>query len=605
MTTLAQSAVDQGSTETRSRSRGGQVTALVDLVALVVLTAFASWTVLYLLALAGIVSSAVAFWGWVVLVPVAVVLVVRRLRGVLDAVAPSAPWIPLGIGVLAAVAALVVVRPDLDDASYVVRSAWIAAHGDVRVGDVIFSGGRWPGMANQTPYLPSVEALLGWLSRVTGLSAGTVVYVVLPPLAAFLGVWALNLLFRAWGTRRPAACLALAALFLVMGGADHASWGNLNVARIWQGKVLFLSLVVPLVFALAAAFWSAESRRVRRAALVLVAVAGIAGVGLSPAATFVAPGVMAVCLVPGLVRRRWADALRLFAAGAGPALVAGSVVLAAGPAREGPVPGPATENPWFKVLGTGVPAVVVAGAAVVSVLACLAPRRWAAGSPVAAWTCLAAVVAGSAIWIPQVYGLAARVMGTDAIAWRLTWLVPVPALVGLLAGLPRWSRVPVGPIAGVLAALALVWGGLPIWSADNGAHLARPPAWKIASADLAAARWAAAQDSGGRVLAPTAVSAALGVVDPDVRPVGSRLDYMAHYLDQPGARMPERAALQRLADGGADPADLAAAPRALADLDVAVTCGAPDGVLARQVLLPAGYEKQFSEGPISCYTRTR
>jgi hypothetical protein len=165
--------------------------------------------------------------------------------------------------------------------------------------------------------------------------------------------------------------------------------------------------------------------------------------------------------------------------------------------------------------------------------------------------------------------------------------------------------VPVGPIAGVLAALALVWGGLPIWSADNGAHLAQPPAWKIASADLAAARWAAAQDSGGRVLAPTAVSAALGVVDPDVRPVGSRLDYMAHYLDQPGARMPERAALQRLADGGADPADLAAAPRALADLDVAVTCGAPDGVLARQVLLPAGYEKQFSEGPISCYTRTR
>jgi hypothetical protein len=580
------------------------VTALIDLVPLVAMTAFATWTVLYLVALAGLIPSAVAFWAWVALLPACVVLVVRTLRGALDALpATSAPWIPLGLGVLAAVAALVVVRPDLDDAFYVVRSAWIAAHGDVRVGDAIFSGGRWPGMANQTPYLQSVEALFGWLARVTGLSAGTVVYVLVPPIAAFVGVWALHVLFRAWRAARPVACLALAALFLVMGGAAHASWGNLNLARIWQGKVLFLPLLVPLVFALAAAFWSAESLKVRRSLLGALVVAGIAGVGLTPAATFVAPGVMVVCLAPGLVRRRWADAVRLFVAGAGPALVAGCVVVVAGPAREGPPPG-ATGNPWLKVLGTGVPAGVVVVAAAVSVLACVWPRRWVSSPPVGRWTCVAAVGAGLVICIPQAYELAARIMGTDAIAWRLTWLVPVPGLVGLLAGLPRWSRFPTGPIAGVAAAGVLVWGGLPIWSEANGAHLARPPAWKIAPAELAAARWAAAQDSGGPVLAPTTVSAALGVVDPDVRPVGSRLEYMVEYTDQPGAHMAERIMLQLLADGGVDPASLNAAPGALAELHVDIVCGPSDSTLVRDVLVPAGYERQFSEGPLSCFLRS-
>lgn len=598
MTTLVQAPAEDARAPVSRRRPAALIEAVADLVVLSAVALFASWTVCYLLALAGLIPSAAAFWGWVATVPIVGTLVLTRLRRVLDAVPSGSPWVPLGVGVLFAIGALVVVRPDLDDASYVVRSTWIAAHGDVRVGDVVFSGGRWPGMPFQTPYLQSIEALLGWLARVTGLQAGTVVYVLFPPVAAFLGVWALGMLLRAWRARAVSAGLLLAAVFLVTGGATHASWGNLDLARIWQGKVTFLAVVVPLTFALCAAFWSAEERGARRAALALVCCAGISGVGLSTAAVFVVPGIVVVALAPGLVTRRWADALRLFSVGAVPSLLAGAVVVWAGESASGVLPQP-DGSPWQKVLGDGVPPIVVGLGAAAALVTVLSPRVAACGS-VGRWTALAAILAGVAVAVPPVYAVAVRLMGTNAVAWRLTWIVPVPALVGLLAGL-RWARFRFGLVAALVVASVLVAGGVPLWSADNGARLAAPPNWKMYPEDVAAARWVAALRPAGPVLAPATTSAALGVVTADVRPVGTRQDYMVMYVGVPGTRMDQRLTLQHLADGGADPTDLAAAPAALAALHVDVACSHPADALVQGVLLPAGYREAFSSGPLHCY----
>ncbi|SFD94795.1 DUF6077 domain-containing protein [Blastococcus tunisiensis] len=594
---------DAGGPAGRAPLRRARLVAFADLTVLSGVAVFAGWCVCYLVALAGVAPSSVAFWTWLATAPLVVAATVRWLRPVLAGIPAASPWPPLALALGAAVGSLLVVRPDLDDASYVVRSTWIAAHGDVRVGDVLFSDGAWPGLAAQTPYLPSIEALLGWVARVSGLSAGTVVYVLFPPVVAAGAVWALWMLLRAWGVRRPGACLALAGVFLVFGGATAASWGNLHLGRIWQGKVVFLALVVPLLYAVVAALWKVEGERARRAALLVTALLGVASVGLTPAAIFVVPGVVLVALVPGLLARRPALAGAAFAAGAGPALAAGAVTVLAGEARGIGLVDAAAAGPWAKVLGTGIPAAVVVVAAVVVLLGGLWPRWWSGADAAGRWTAAAAVGAGLLIAVPVLYDVAVAVMGTDAIAWRLTWIVPVPALVGMLAAIPGGPRrLPLGVPVAVVVAGALVWGGVPLWSTTNGARLA-PAEWKISPAHLKMARWVAAQEPAGRVAAPVESTAALGVVTADVRRVGSRPAYMADYADLPGAQMAERGVLQRLADGGAAPADLAAAPAALTALDVQIVCTFADAVPLLDLLGAEGYEQRFSNGALTCVER--
>jgi hypothetical protein len=470
---------------------------------------------------------------------------------------------------------------------------------------VIFSDGVWPGIPGQTPYLPSIEALIGWLARASGVSAGTLVYSVLPPIVAFASVWTLWMLFRAWGARYASSCLVLACVFLLWGGNAHASWGNLHIARIWQGKVTFLAVVVPLVFAAAAAFWTARGDPGRRSALAVVGLCAVAGIGLTPAAVFVGAGVACIAAVPGLVQRRWADTGMLLAVGAGPPLLAGVVALVLGQTSGiDPVNASTGEDPWQKVLGYGLPAQVVIVAAVVTVLGVVWPSRWSASGSVGRVIGAASVAAGLLIAVPPVFDLAVALMGTDAIAWRLTWLVPVPALVGLLAGLPLGSWL-LTRLVGLLVAGLLVWSGLPLWSAANNALVTAPGAWKVEPAVLGSARWIAAQEPASPVLAPVAMSAALGMVSADVAPVGSRSWYLDAYADVPEARVDDRRALQRLTDGVIDPADLARAPDALDRLDVDIACSASANVTMLGVLEQAGFTEAYVNGPWECWVAPR
>jgi hypothetical protein len=128
-------------------------------------------------------------------------------------------------------------------------------------------------------------------------------------------------------------------------------------------------------------------------------------------------------------------------------------------------------------------------------------------------------------------------------------------------------------------------------------------AWKIAPVHLEAARWAAGQQPRGRVLAPVETSAALGVVTADVQPVGSRDMYMAVYDDHPGALMRERWILQRLADGGADPLDLQAAPAALVALRVQIACAPVAPTPLMELLAGAGYAQGFTNERLTCFER--
>lgn len=531
---------------------------------------FAIWTVLYHLALVAPLPAGWVFGVWVCLSGFVVLARLwRRDRyGVVRQSGHPGPAIV--VAALFAAASSVVVRPDLDDASYTVRSTWVAANGGLRAGDVIFSGGRWPGLPEQTPYLPSVESLFGWLARTSGISAGDVVYSAYVPIASFGAVWALWTLLREWRVRRPTLALALSSVFLLWGGSMHASWGNLHFARIWQGKVTLVAILVPLVYAWCARYWASSTNTGRRVALGLLGAAGIVGTGLSSTGIFVVPGVMVIASCVGLVTRRVRAALVLFLVGAGYPLVVGAVVKVIGKTSQA-IPGSA-EDPWVRTLGSGSQAWVAAVAAALALAAVAAPTIVRLTGVEGRITAAAAVVAGALVAVPTLFAPAISLMGTDAVAWRLVWIVPVPAIVGLLACLPGGrGRIPAAVIP-VVAGVALVLGGSPIWSAANGAALERPGSWKVNAVDLATARWIVGQRAPGLYLAREQVVAAVGTLSAELRPVGSRGGYMAPYGGVPDAQIASRTTLQRWVDGLAAPAELEGVPAALDQLGVTLVC---------------------------------
>lgn len=585
---------------------------LVDGCLDVAVAALALWTVLYWTALGGVpLMPVLVVWavGLAGLVWVRVRVRSPWLRGVPDATAVQTSVV-LVVAAGAALLSSVVSRPDGDDASFVARSTWIADRGSLPTGDFVFGEPGWPATFGSSPNVSSVEALHGALARATGLPTGDVVYRYAVPLATFAAVWALWVLLRAWGARRPVASLLLALAFLLLGGYAHATFGNMFLARIWQGKAVLLAVLVPYLYAVVATLWrrtAGETARpgdLARTAAVLVGV-GLAGVGVSSTAVFLVPLVAGATGLGLLVARRWREAVVVvLAACAGP-LVAGvmTVLSPVGARNEG---GRATDWLWVRVLGDEpVVGALVAGA-VLLVAAGVAWPRWFGAVDRPAQVGLAlALTAGFLCTVPPLYSVLTALTGGDAIAHRLAWVLPVPAVVGLVASLParRWG-VPVLP-AVALALVAVLAAGQPLWAASNGASVGRPGTWKVRDqADLAAARWIVEQDPRGRYLAANWVAMMTGVLTSELRPVGTRMDYVRSLEAVPGARAGERELLQAVADGDTTlrvPGNAGHVERALDELDVEVACVAWSDDFTTGVF--ADWQPGFAYGPWTCWSR--
>jgi hypothetical protein len=102
-------------------------------------------------------------------------------------------------------------------------------------------------MANWPP-IASYDELAGAVAHRIGTLAGNVVYLVVPPLATFLSVLALWRLLRAWRLRSVTVALSAVLVFLLFDGTSaYGSPGNLFLTQLWQGKVILLCLLVPLL----------------------------------------------------------------------------------------------------------------------------------------------------------------------------------------------------------------------------------------------------------------------------------------------------------------------------------------------------------------------
>ncbi len=153
----------------------------------------------------------------------------------------SAPWlwatgwlVALVCGGLAAFLA----TPDGDDAYFVNLSTWVAERGNFPLRDTMISSGVFPAIQGHSPPIHSVEGLIGSIARVLGLEAGTVTYVLVPPLVTMLVVLVLTLLIAEAGI--PAAPVALlggtAALPLGHRPRADTAWGWFFALRTGRAR---------------------------------------------------------------------------------------------------------------------------------------------------------------------------------------------------------------------------------------------------------------------------------------------------------------------------------------------------------------------------------
>ena len=505
--------------------------------------------------------------------------------------------VALAWAVALAVLSLFLVNPNADDSEYVHLSSWVAAHGGFPVGDTLFSDQALPAIFY--PPLSSYEALVGAFARTTELPVQDVVYFSAPPVAAALSVLALWRLLRRWRVRAPATALTVAIAFLMLDAAGMRTFGSFWLARMWQGKVIFVAVLVPLLIALLVEY---AERPTRRGALLLGA-AGVAAVGLTTTAIFVVPVVAAGCLLPLLLTARRRAATGLAATLAYP-LAAGAFTLAVG-----------GRNPQVYTAAEVVPR--VAGARRPRARGARVRRRRgrARGAGADPQRCggadggRAGAGGGAAV---RAGGHARHVPGHGA---RRGAVAPLLGAAGRGAGrrarrrgaAERPGRRRALPAVAVGAAL-LAWG-TPVWSAAAGTRVTASPQYKLSRHELTATRHVlAVTHPGDVILAPRPLSQALlkrsgavVVIDPADR-------YVRALDADPAAHASDRLLLENFASHGlatlghpghgASTAPLLAL--ALRRLHVDLACVRPGEQRARALLRSQGFTPVLGTKRISC-----
>jgi len=140
----------------------------------------------------------------------------------------------------------------------------------------------------------------------------------------------------------------------------------------------------------------------------------------------------------------------------------------------------------------------------------------------------------------------------DAVAWRTLWVLPLPAMVGLVVTAPRAGMRAAQVVAPVVVLAVLAATGTPITSGGNrGAELVWPPAYDLPRPEAAsAATLAALVDDGGRVAGPEEVDFAVSVLTTRVRATNPRSSYLVGRHVGEGFAPGERAVLSRALDSG-------------------------------------------------------
>jgi MFS family permease len=425
-----------------------------------------------------------------------------------------------------------------------------------------------------------------------GVSGPSVAYFVFPPVFTFLATWALWRLIRAWTPRNAWLCFLLGSVFLVWSAQYPLTSGSYFLARIWQGKVALVAWLIPTLYVYLTRWIG------RRDALtaVLLLTAGFGSIGLTGSATFVIPLVVLAAVIPLAARLEW-RALPVPLATAAIPFGIGVFVLSRFPLAESIGTGELPSQAWFyqQAVGSGI----VGAVAAFGIWA--APWIARSGPPVRITSGLAVVVA--LLTIPGSIALFADVSGLGGTLRRLLWVVPFPALVGLLVAVPLVRRagvlVPVGVVLAVGALVAVA--GNPLWMVNGRNVLHYPPRLHVAQVERVRAILRH-YDGDKPILADKTTMLGISILTADPKAVDAR----THYLKHTRLSREEKAARIALTDFimKPRPEPTAEVRRALAELDVGLIC-VP---LGRQQFIPVieglgPYREAFTTKGVVCAER--
>src|SRR5581483_11445502 len=207
-----------------------------------------------------IMSGTSSLWwpGWVVAAASVVVALLAVQRAVTPAdragggepagTSPIGTLLALGSGAGLGIFSVFTLRVDPDDTFYVNRAAWVAQHGTIPTHDTMFSDQTLPAIRGAGVPVQSIETFQGAIAHIFHVAAGSAAYLLTPPIGTFLAVWALWRLIRAWAPRRLALCFTLGLVYLLWAGTTGANLGVFFLARMQQGKVIFVAMLVPLLY---------------------------------------------------------------------------------------------------------------------------------------------------------------------------------------------------------------------------------------------------------------------------------------------------------------------------------------------------------------------
>jgi hypothetical protein len=454
----------------------------------------------------------------------------------LDGAVAALAW---GVGL--AVLSLFIVRPDTDDAQYVHLSGWIAANGRFPLRDIMFSDQHLPSLF--FPPLSSYEALIGTFARGIPVSVPDLVYLGVVPVASFAAVLALWRLLRTWRVPLIGLALTVAVVFLLYDARGHWMPGSYFIGRNWQGKVLYVTILIPVALSLLADYSARPSRR----GLLLLGAAGIAGVGLTTTAIFTLPVLAVACLIPALRAHPRTALTGMLATSAYP-LAMGALTLALGGRNPDEYTDSQTTPLYLMHHAYGKEQFAALALFAILAGAIAIPRRRAA--QMVAVTSLALAV----MYTNGVPDTLFDFTGLGRVLWRMTWLMPVAALLGTLVVRLVPSRLPLlarGAIPAAACVLMLLVG-VPIWAPAARGSLASHPAWKLWSHDARAAKAILAQaPPAPRVVAPHTPSQALLAVSGTVTIVNP-LDRYTKALKQfhPHGKVKQRVVLEHFVKQG-------------------------------------------------------
>jgi hypothetical protein len=570
----------------------------------------------------------VLWWCAVALLGVAAVMAMRRApeplrQSVKNRRAETFLW---ALSLVCVAGTLLVHRFDIDDAFYI-NVAVAAADDPSRV---LFASDTLlgiPGLAIHNPAhrILTLELLNAAVSRLSGIPAIVCLHVLTAGFVALLIPLAQARLFRrllpqplAW----TAAVLATTAI-LWCAGDTHRSFGNYAFVRAWQGKAIFLTVALPLIYAYGIRFSATGSSR----DWLRLAAAQIASVGLTSTAIWAAP--LAGGLVLASQLRIGAQGFAVFARGIGACLYPLAVgLMLRGEIQdaikvESPVlaAGSWLSTSFSKILGTGN-FEFAALAAVLLLVACGRGdrlRRFAIVVPLGALLTVANPYLEE--WV--------RSFVTGPSHWRSIWAIPFPILLGLLIASPlaagRSSRsfAAAALYVAALSFVLLLPNSTPLSTPGQDGSLRSRPwslrgrfphhvqfGWPGPNVDPVAYEYALklakAAPPGTRVVAPEDVVLWLGTIHDAPSPVADRGLYMTVRTRQLGAdEVKRRKRLNKYAAAPSlDPDRLEAFREGLHDYEVGAILIRPvpgDGPL-RVLLREMGFELAQAAGLLELWT---